>query len=73
VSIAVHIATLALIAEGTARTVQAALPHPPFTRSVDDEEVAMALLAAVMLVYVLCMIVATAIVHVVYRLAGALL
>jgi hypothetical protein len=71
-SVVVHVTTLALLAEAVARLVQRAFPHPPFSRPVDDDELTKAFLAAGMLLYVSCGIVAIVVVHALYRLAGAL-
>ena len=66
-SLLVHVAMLALLAEAVARAVQQAFPYPPFTRPTDDEELASAFVAAGLLLYVFCGLVALFVVHVVYR------
>jgi hypothetical protein len=62
-----HLATLALISDATLLGMQAWLPMRPFSMPRDNHALVERLMAAILLAYVLSGIVATTLVHAVYR------
>jgi len=66
-SIALHVAMLALLSEVVACELWSAFPILPFSRPAEDDELTNAFVVAGMLVYVLCALIATFVIRILYR------